>query len=201
MTAETEDPDNKEKSKARHSIGARKNPDTEIAILDAAADIIAAKGIGGLRMEAVARKAKAGKATLYRWWPSRGALLLAVYQRKKPSICYNDTGSLYEDFLHFAKDLIEIWQGENGLFFKAIIAESQSDPDVAEKLKDYHAERLEALAAVVTRAQQRGEIPPKEDPTTRAELVIGLLWQRLLNNRLDESIDEHIRMLANSDET
>ncbi|WP_320144328.1 TetR/AcrR family transcriptional regulator [uncultured Cohaesibacter sp.] len=199
MSAEAEEQDPKEKSKTRQSIGARKNPDTEMAILDAAAEIIAEKGIGGLRMEAVARKAKAGKATLYRWWPSRGALLLAVYQRNKPSMCYSNTGSLHEDFLHFAKDLTEIWQGETGLFFKAIIAESQSDPDVAEKLKDYHAERLEALATVVERAQLRGEISQKEDPATRAELLIGLMWQRLLNNRLDETIDEHIRMLANSE--
>ncbi|SNY90561.1 transcriptional regulator, TetR family [Cohaesibacter sp. ES.047] len=186
-------------NKARQSIGARKNPEAETAILDAAADIIAEKGIGGLRMEAVARRAKAGKATLYRWWPTRGALLLAVYQRKKPQFLYRDTGSLEQDLLHFANDLIEIWQGENGLFFKAIIAESQSDPDVAETLRNYHSERIEALAKVVERARQRGEIPQHEAPAVRADMLIGLLWQRLITNRLDEPIGQHIRMLANSD--
>ena len=184
-------------NQSRHSIGARKNPETEAAILDAAADLIAQKGIKGLGMEAVARKAKAGKATVYRWWPTRGALLLAVYQRKKPAMSYDDTGSLLGDLTRFADCLLDVWKGENGLFFKAIIAEAQADPDVAEKLKDYHAERLEALTAVVIRAQKRGEISTKENPKIRAEMLISLLWQRLLNNRLDEPVNEHIAMLAN----
>ncbi|WP_119306575.1 TetR/AcrR family transcriptional regulator [Cohaesibacter haloalkalitolerans] len=199
MSADTDTQAPAEPNDTRHSIGARKNPETEAAILDAAAEIIAEKGIGGLRMEAVARRAKAGKATLYRWWPTRGALLLAVYQRKKPHMTYRDTGSLYQDLLHFANDLITVWKGDNGLFFKAIIAEAESDPDVTDKLREYHAERLEALCAVTRRARDRGDIPADEDPTIRAEMLISLLWQRLINNRLDEKIDGHVRMLANSD--
>jgi AcrR family transcriptional regulator len=199
MSANKGNPTPAESSDTRQSIGARKNPETETAILDAAAEIIAEKGIGGLRMEAVARRAKAGKATLYRWWPSRGTLLLAVYQRKKPNIIYRDTGSLYQDFWHFAHDLVTIWKGDNGLFFKALIAEAESDPDVAEKLKEYHAERLAALCAITRRARNRGDIPANEDPMIRAEILSSLLWQRLINNRLDEKIDEHVRVLANSD--
>ncbi|WP_319412302.1 TetR/AcrR family transcriptional regulator [uncultured Cohaesibacter sp.] len=199
MQTGNEEQQQTKKPKARHSIGAKKNPQTEIAILEATAQIIKEKGISGLKMEAVARKAKAGKATLYRWWPTRGALLLALYQRKKPQLNYADTGSLHEDLLHFTHDLIAIWKGENGLFFKAIIAESQSDPDVAEQLKRYHAERLEALSALFSRAQTRGEIPQHENPAIRAEMLMNLLWQRLLNNGLEEDIDEHILVLANSD--
>lgn len=195
----TEQNEKDKSNKARQSIGARKNPEAETAILDAAADIIAEKGIGGLRMETVARRAKAGKATLYRWWPTRGALLLAVYQRKKPQIIYRNTGPLEQDLLHFANELVKIWRGDNGLFFKAVIAESQSDPDVAETLKIYHSERLEALAEIIESARQRGEIPQHETPTLRAEMLMGLLWQRLITNRLDEPIDQHIRMLANCD--
>ena len=83
----------------RASIGARRNPETEAAVLDAAEALVEEKGISGLSMEAVARRARAGKATLYRWWPTRGALLMAVYQRQKRIAGYPDTGTLEGDVL------------------------------------------------------------------------------------------------------
>ena len=92
-------------TQSRTSIGAKKNPATETAILDAAARLLDQKGIAGLRMETVAREARAGKATLYRWWPTRGALLLAVFQRKKITLAGKDTGSLFSDLIAFAAEL------------------------------------------------------------------------------------------------
>ena len=180
----------------RSSIGARKNPQTEEAILDAAATIIADKGIAGLRMEAVARAARAGKATLYRWWPSRGALLLAVYQKKKPQFTYHDTGSLEGDLKHFVTDLTAIWKAESGAFFRAILAEAQSDPDVAEMLSTYHSERRNALRELFARAEARGEIPADGTAASRAELLIGMMWLRLMTHRLDEPFEDAIALLC-----
>ena len=66
----------------RTSIGAQRNPDSEEAILAAAEAILIEEGFAAFSIEAVARRAKAGKPTIYRWWPSKAALLLDVYHRK-----------------------------------------------------------------------------------------------------------------------
>ena len=76
---------------ARKSIGARRNPDSAEAILEAAEAVLIEAGYAGFSIEAVARRARAGKPTIYRWWPSKAALLLEVYQRQK-RVDIPDTG-------------------------------------------------------------------------------------------------------------
>ena len=60
----------------RTSIGSQRNPASEEAILQAAQDILLEGGLPAFSIGAVARRAKAGKPTIYHWWPSRAALLL-----------------------------------------------------------------------------------------------------------------------------
>lgn len=112
----------------RASIGARRNPDTETAVLDAAAEVLAEKGISGLSMEAVAKRARAGKATLYRWWPTRGALLLAVYRRMKFDDHYPDTGALDSDIAGVLALVLGHWRGGTAQVFRSIIAAAQAEP-------------------------------------------------------------------------
>ena len=93
-TPETEDA-------TRRSIGARRNPASEEAILDAAEAVLRENGIAGFSIEAVARRARAGKPTIYRWWPHRTALMLDVYKRFKNAKAFPDTGSLRGDLVSF----------------------------------------------------------------------------------------------------
>ena len=74
---------NDTQDEGRRSIGARRNPESADAILQAAEAILTERGTAGFSIEAVAKRARAGKPTIYRWWPSRTALLLDVYQRRK----------------------------------------------------------------------------------------------------------------------
>ena len=67
----------------RRSIGARRNPETEEAILEAAEAIMAEEGIAGFSIEAVAKRARAGKPTIYKWWPGKTALLLDLLERER----------------------------------------------------------------------------------------------------------------------
>ena len=62
----------------RRSIGSRRNPETQEAILEAAEALLLEGGVAGFSIEAVARRARAGKPTIYRWWPNKTALLLEV---------------------------------------------------------------------------------------------------------------------------
>ena len=174
-----------EGARKRGSIGARRNPATEAAILDAAEAIVAEKGIGGLSMEAVARRARAGKATLYRWWPTRGALLMAVYERQKQIGDYPDTGSLEGDVEAVFRLLFSHWGRPEGATFRHIIAAAQGDPDLAEALEAYRQERLENLSGVMARAEARGELSGEVPAKDMARAVMGMAWLHLLVGRLD----------------
>ncbi len=173
----------------RGSIGARRNPASQQAILDAARDILKEDGLAGFSIEAVARRARAGKPTIYRWWPSRTALLLDVYKGFKANRPFPDTGTLEGDLRQFLSNhLIGFWQGELcGTVFRSIIAEAQTDKKAAEALVAYDTERREIAVRIFERAKARGEIAADVDGETLIECLAGFSWHRLLTGRLEGS--------------
>ncbi|SOC26462.1 TetR/AcrR family transcriptional regulator [Stappia indica] len=171
---------------ARPSTGARRNPASADAIRQAAADILAEDGYARFSIEAVARRARAGKPTIYRWWPSKAALLLDVYHRQKHGVVTPDTGDLVEDLTAFLDSLFRHWRDTpTGPVFRSVIAEAQSDESAAEALGAYMEERFAQSAQMVERALRRGEIAAHVDPRLAIELVVSFAWCRLLTGRLD----------------
>lgn len=181
---------------SRVSIGARRNPETEAAVLDAAAELMEENGIGGFTMEAVAKRARAGKATLYRWWPTRGALLMAVYRRQKQIRGFPDTGTLEGDVAGVLDTLFEHWARPEGRVFRHIIAASQADDDLREALEVYRQERLEGLSVIFERAQRRGELSGEVPLRGMARAVMAMAWLHLLVGRLDAETADIARTLV-----
>ncbi|MBZ9708008.1 TetR/AcrR family transcriptional regulator [Mesorhizobium sp. ESP7-2] len=172
---------------ARKSIGARRNPDSADAILEAAEAVLVEAGYAGFSIEAVARRARAGKPTIYRWWPSKAALLLEVYQRQK-RVDVPDTGKLEEDLVGFLMNLFTHWrETSSGSVFRSLIAEAQSDETAAEALADYAGGRRTHTGQIIERAKARGEIASDIDLGVVADLVASYAWRHLLTNRIDES--------------
>lgn len=171
---------------ARPSTGARRNPASADAIRQAAADILAEEGYARFSIEAVARRARAGKPTIYRWWPSKAALLLDVYHRQKHGVVAPDTGDLVEDLTAFLDSLFRHWRDTpTGPVFRSVIAEAQSEESAAEALGAYMEERFAHSAQMIERARERGEIGAHVDPRLAIELVVSFAWCRLLTGRLD----------------
>ncbi len=182
----------------RASIGARRNPETEAAILDAAQELLSEKGFAGLSMEAVAKRARAGKATLYRWYPNRGALVLAVHQRRKAGRAYKDTGSLDGDLNWLVAHIFDLWRGDMGMAFKCIIAEAQSQPDILAALQQFRSERIEGIKDVLDRAVQRGEITNAANQDVFAEQLLSFLWTSLITDQIDKDPTETISFLTSA---
>lgn len=174
----------------RTSIGAQRNPASEEAILAAAGEILREGGLAAFSIEAVARRAKAGKPTIYRWWPSKAALLLDIYHRQKGETFYADTGDTREDLLQFLETLLGFWTRSGGEVFRSIIAEAQSDPDALEALRDYAVTRCRASGVILERGVARGEIRAELDIPLVMELFSSFCWQRLLTGRLDASREQ-----------
>ena len=168
---------------SRRSIGARRNPASQEAILDAAEAIIAEQGLAGFSIEAVARRAKAGKPTIYRWWPNKTQLLVDVYKRLKRSVDQVDTGTLRGDCIAFLETLFSYWASGAGSVFRSIVAEAQNDASAAEALRLYHAERSRVTARLIERAGTRGELAEGVDPLVVSELLSAYAWQVTLTGR------------------
>jgi AcrR family transcriptional regulator len=169
----------------RRSIGARRNPETEEAVLSAAEAILSEAGLAGFSIEAVARRARAGKPTIYRWWPDKTALLLAIYHRQRPAAVHMDSGSVEEDVSQFLLHLLSHWgKGSAGEVFRSIVADAQTNPKAAETLNQYAAERRVQTGQLFVRGIERGELSGDVDVELAAEMLSALAWQRLLTGRL-----------------
>jgi AcrR family transcriptional regulator len=175
----------------RRSIGSRRNPETEEAILEAAEAIMAEEGIAGFSIEAVAKRARAGKPTIYKWWPGKTELLLDVYHRHKPASVHMDTGSVEGDVLAFLKNILTHW-GRTGAgeVFRFIIAEAQRDATAAASLAAYAAERRQQSGEIFKRGIARGELAAGTDAGLAADMLAGFVWHRLLTGRLERNEDE-----------
>ena len=172
----------------RRSIGARRNPETEQAILEAAEAIMAEEGIAGFSIEAVAKRARAGKPTIYKWWPGKTALLLDVYHRHKPASVHTDTGTTEGDVAAFLSGIFAHW-GESGAgnVFRFVIAEAQRDEAAAESLRAYSAERRIQSGAIFKRGVERGELAADTDIGLAADMLAGFVWHRLLTGRVERN--------------
>lgn len=150
------------------------------AVLAAAVEELAASGMAGLSIEAVARRAQVHRATLYRRWGSREALILeALREQASENVPVPDTGSLREDLIRLATDAVRNAVA-NEPILRASISELAHNTAVAEVTRQFWLERLALDGQIVRRAIERGEIPPGTDARTVIEGVLGPLHLRFL---------------------
>lgn len=181
-------------ARRRRSIGSQRNPASEEAILDAAHEILAAEGVSGFTIEAVARRARAGKPTIYRWWPSRAHLLFAVFERQKEPFREPATGTLEGDIRAYLTFLLDCWRDTPaGNIFRSIVAEAQASEAAAHALAQYNIARRERNAKWLSKHV------PEEDAAILADLITAYAFQRLAAGQLDarDTDTEHAaRLLA-----
>jgi AcrR family transcriptional regulator len=163
--------------------GRPRSEEADRAILSAATELLAERGLGGMSMEEVAARAGVSKATVYRRWPSRGALaldaFLAEFQEQQP---LPDTGTLRGDLLAALRGWIRsVTRTPAGRMLAGLVAEAQRDPALAAAWRDRVIEPLRVRNTVlVQRAVERGEIPPDVDEDVVLDLLFGSAYHRLL---------------------
>jgi AcrR family transcriptional regulator len=168
---------------ARKPDDRRRNEKTRTAILRAARELLDRRGFRQLTIEGIAQRAGVGKATIYRWWPSKAAVVMdAVLEAASPRIPFPDTGSAREDLRRQIASVIELYtRTKTGRGIRALIAESQHDPSVAESLRDrFIASRRAEAATVFERGIERGELRPDLDVGVAIDALYGAVYYRLL---------------------
>jgi AcrR family transcriptional regulator len=149
-------------------------------MLEAALGVLADHGIAGYTMEAIARRAGASKATLYRHWPSAGALLIDAMDTTFQPLPAPQTGSLRSDLTALLDRFVHVLtETPFPRLMAAFIDAAERDPTLSKLHADLTHRRRQPMLEVLDQARQRGEIPA----TTDAELVVDLLTSPFFYNR------------------
>jgi AcrR family transcriptional regulator len=154
----------------------------EDEILDACVDELLEVGYDRLTMDCVAQRARASKATLYRRWCSKQALVVdAVIRSKRATLDGGppDTGTL-------RGDLLAIFCSPDGLrdehsvrVLGSVLTALQTDPEFAATFREQHVTPKRALVVdLFDRARHRGELAPGVDPTLLGPALVGILLHR-----------------------
>lgn len=173
---------NEERNGIRRSGGPRKSQE----IFDATLDLLAEKGYEGLTIEGVAQRSGVNKTTIYRWWPSKGALLgAALVGARQLELTPPDTGSLagdLEGLLGTITTLLTVRPASD--IAVSVLGAATHSPELAAHIKDFFADRIAREQAVFDRAVARGEIGADADPMLLVDLLAGAAWVRVVLRQL-----------------
>ena len=120
-------------SDALRGRGRPRDEEARARILQASLEALEELGYPGVTCEAIAERAGASKATIYRWWPHKEAVMLeALREAVAQELPFPDSGSLKEDIRIQLHNFVKLLTTPRGRVFKGLIAAAQSDPKVAE---------------------------------------------------------------------
>src|SRR5260221_9974834 len=106
--------------------GRRRSEASRKAILDATYELLKAIGFHQMSIEGVASRAGVGKATIYRWWSSKGVLAVEAFmEAAPPPRAVRQTGSARADIERQMKNLADAYRGRTGEVFTEMIGFSQ----------------------------------------------------------------------------
>jgi AcrR family transcriptional regulator len=177
--------------------GRPRSAEADRAILRAAVDLLADEGYGGVTMEGVAARAGVGKATVYRRWPCKSALVVdAVTTCREHGVHPPDTGSARQDLLVFVRSFLNhLRTSDAGRVMPALVAELSRSPELAQAFREGFVQpRRAKVLEAVGRGVQRGEVRPDVDPELVADGVVALLLHRFLvtGMELDDDLPERV---------
>ena len=162
--------------------GPKRDEDAERRILDAARDLICAHGPSRVSINEIAAEAGVGKQTIYRWWPSKSAVVFDALEREiKASSPPPNTGTTYGDVRVQMQRLAKLLRSPLGAILRELIADSIGDDDIAEQFRErFFEERRKPAAAVIAAGIESGELRPDLDPATVADLLHSTLTLRMI---------------------
>ncbi|HEX3685278.1 MAG TPA: TetR/AcrR family transcriptional regulator [Bryobacteraceae bacterium] len=162
----------------------RGRPRDEVArkrILKAALELVEILGFASITTDAIAERAGASKATIYRWWPNKAAVLLeALREAVAQETPFPNTGSLREDIRIQLRDFLKLLTGGRGRMFKAFVAAAQNDAEVAETFRRVWMQPRRMAAKAGLERHRGRELREDADLDLTMDALYGPLYFRLL---------------------
>ena len=155
--------------------------DSRTRILQAGLELLEDSAFAEITADAIAERAGSSKATIYRWWPNKDAVLVeALREAVAQELPFPDTGDLRKDIRIQLENFIKLLTGRRGRIFTAFVAAAQSDPEVAETFQRVWREpRRVALKTGLERHRGK-QMREDADLEMVLDALYGPLYYRLL---------------------
>ncbi len=175
--------------------GRPRDPHIEDRVYDAVMHVFWETGWSAFTLDAVARRAGVGREALYRRWPSKDVLLLQALQARGPLASPIDTGSLRDDLVELATQMLAGFRGYAGLVALRAALDARVYPDLLAQLStSIQAQRIAHTRDIYARGKMRGELPEEADTNVLLEMLTGAVMSHVLysyrgNDEVDPAVD------------
>lgn len=150
-------------------------------LLDSARTLVSELGPRAVTVDQIAAAAGVGKQTIYRWWPSKSAVIMdALIELTDPEPA-DVPMSTYEALRAQMRRVARMFSSRNGELIRELVAEAQGDPVLAKDFRErFFAHRRERGAATIARGIADGELRADLDVDDALDILYSPLWLRLL---------------------
>ena len=151
-------------------------------ILKAALDLMDETAFAQVTAEAIAGRAGASKATVYRWWPNKAAVVIEAFRESvAPELPLRDTGTLREDLTTQVRNFARVLSGRFGRMLRSFVVAARSDPDVAAAFRSIWSDpRRTEAKAMLRQKQASGQLRKDADLDLVLDSLYGPLYYRFL---------------------
>ncbi|WP_127498342.1 TetR/AcrR family transcriptional regulator [Paenibacillus glycanilyticus] len=162
--------------------GRPRNMETQKAILTASYDLLLESGFETVTVEKIAERAKVSKATIYKWWPNKAAVVMDGFLFAAAArLPVPDTGVAFDDIVIHASNLVRFLTSPEGRIIKDLIGGGQFDAGLSEAIRTRYIEpRRQEAGSLFERGVQRGEFNKDQDIALGIDLIYGPIFYRLL---------------------
>jgi AcrR family transcriptional regulator len=171
--------------------GRPRSEESRQSILRSTLKLLKESGFPELSIEAIAADANVGKTTVYRWWPTKAALVADAFSASADEeLQFPNTGSVQRDINLQMRRLIRLFRSERGKVVAALLAGGQSDPELIEAYRDrFLWPRRRQAYQTLQRGVDRGELPVGCDFDLILDSLYGPILMRFLirHVKLEES--------------
>jgi AcrR family transcriptional regulator len=144
--------------------------------MDGVYSLLQKKSVRDLTMEEVAKRAKVGKPTLYKWWPTKATLVLAmVCERMAPNLEKPSDLTAEESLQFRVRSLIDAFSGPFGKIVAGLIAEGQSEPAIRQAFFDRWVSPRRTLArSIIASYWARARLPDGSAKNWSSKSSVGI---------------------------
>lgn len=161
-------------------IGRPRSEASQEAILNATNELLNEKGAAGLTVEAIARQAKVGKTTIYRWWPTLADIVLELLlNHAAATIKAPELEGLEDNLRHFLRQSMKAINDWGGVHLRFLMAHAQKDEEFRSRFREnFIKQRRKALGEVIASSTRK---PVSEKKLNfLLDIIFGAMWYRLL---------------------
>lgn len=162
-------------------VGRPRSEETRRQILQATLSLLETETVSSITIEAIAKEAGVGKATIYRWWDSKALIVMdAFIENHIMQTPMRHDLSPREAIAQHMRDLVHQFSGWGGRIVAQIIAEGMFNPDIAREFRTrFHYGRRAVVREKLEQWAASGEIDPDVNIEILMDLLYGPIYMRL----------------------